>query len=122
MEQRRAPFAIVPIAAILDNRLTPEQLRVLIALLSFADAAGQAHPSHEHLSMRARAHPDNVKKAMRALEKMGWIKRHGAPHRGSNQQYQISHLYTPEGGVKSPPLSAPQRGGEITPPFSATKK
>ena len=138
MARKRALFAAVPIAAVLDNRLTPEQLRILISLLSFSDEDGRAHPSREQIALRARAHPDNVKKAIRALEKMQWITRTGAAHKGASMDYQINNLHAPAGdGIErelstgisssvetklSTDLSTAQRGGDFAPPLRESRE
>ena len=71
-------FAQVPIQAIQDSRLTLEQLRVLIALLSFGNKdGGSVWPKRALIAERTGMHPANISAATSALVKLGWLEKVG---------------------------------------------
>ena len=71
-------FAQVPIQVIQDSRLTLEQLRVLIALLSFGNKhGGSVWPKRALIAERTGMHPANISAATSALVKLGWIEKVG---------------------------------------------
>ena len=71
-------FAQVPIQAIQDSRLTLEQLRVLIALLSFGSKdGGSVWPKRALIAERTGMHPANISAATSALVKLGWLEKVG---------------------------------------------
>lgn len=80
-------FLCLPMAAVLDRRLTQETLRVLLALALHANEHGGCFPSRGLISRLTGIHPSNVSKATRKLEKYGWLtKKHCA---GSSNLYQL---------------------------------
>ncbi len=71
-------FAQVPIQVIQDSRLTLEQLRVLIALLSFGNKdGGSVWPKRALIAERTGMHPANISAATSALVKLGWLEKVG---------------------------------------------
>jgi hypothetical protein len=71
-------FAQVPIQVIQDSRLTLEQLRVLIALLSFGSKdGGSVWPKRALIAERTGMHPTNISAATSALVKLGWLEKVG---------------------------------------------
>lgn len=71
-------FAQVPIQVIQDSRLTLEQLRVLIALLSFGSKyGGSVWPKRALIAERTGMHPANISAATSALVKLGWLEKVG---------------------------------------------
>lgn len=71
-------FALVPVEAFGDKRLTLELLRVLGVLLSFRNVdSNRAWPTREAIAERCGMHPSNISKATKKLEQYGWIKKEG---------------------------------------------
>lgn len=84
-------FALVPVEVLADRRLTQEQMRVLIALLSFrAKNTDLVWPGRDALGERAGGmHPANVSKATSALVKLGWLEKDGNGGRSQSCCYRI---------------------------------
>ncbi len=83
-------FAMVPVEAIQDRRLTLEQMRVLIALLSFRNKAGDTvWPSREAIAERTGMHPANISNATSALVKLGWLEKDGKGGYSKATRYTI---------------------------------
>jgi len=71
-------FAMVPVEAIQDKRLTGRQFKVLCALLSIADdGVGEVWAKRETIARRAGVHVSHVSAATSSLVKFGWIEKHG---------------------------------------------
>jgi DNA-binding MarR family transcriptional regulator len=69
------PFAALPHDIAADPRLSPTDLRVLAALFYFARADASCWPSDEALAARVHRHPGTVRRALRRLEDLGYIRR-----------------------------------------------
>ncbi len=83
-------FALVPVEVIQDRRLTLEQMRVLIALLSFRNKAGDTvWPSREAIAERTGMHPANISKATSALVQLGWLEKDGKGGYSKATRYTI---------------------------------
>lgn len=84
-------FALVPVEVLADRRLTLEQMRVLVALLSFrARNTDLVWPGRDALGERAGGiHPANVSKATSALVELGWLEKDGNGGRSQSCCYRI---------------------------------
>lgn len=84
-------FAMVPVEVLADKRLTLEQMRVLIALLSFRNKnTDVVWPGREALADRAGGmHITNISKATSALVKLGWLEKDGDGARSQSCCYKI---------------------------------
>ena len=69
-------FSIVPIEVVKDKRLTLEQTRVLVALMSFRGKdTNIVFPSRKTLAERCGMHEANVSQATTKLVELGWLKK-----------------------------------------------
>lgn len=84
------PFAKMPIEVFLDHRLTLKQIRVLGAILSFANKDGRAHPKRKAIAERCGMLPDNVSRTTTQLCELGWLTKAGSGGYSMPSQYQIS--------------------------------
>jgi hypothetical protein len=84
-------FAVVPVNVIQDSRLTLEQLRVLVALLSFANNESDVvWPKRDALAKRTGGmHPANISAATAALERFGWVEKEGKGGFGKPVRYRL---------------------------------
>ena len=69
------PFAALPHDIAADPRLSPTDLRVLAALFYFARADASCWPSDAALAARVHRHPGTVRRALRRLESLGYLRR-----------------------------------------------
>lgn len=105
-----APFAIVPIDAARDHRLTAMQYRVLIAILSFRNRnSDTCYPSREKLAQRTGYSIANISKVTGALVNLGWLEKDGKGGRSSTTIYRVK---VPEFLRKSKPVVPPTRLSE----------
>ncbi len=71
-----SPFAIVPVEACQDPRLTKMQLRMLICLLSFrAKNTDTVWPSRDELSLRSGYSPSVCSRVTSQLVGLGWLEK-----------------------------------------------
>lgn len=84
-------FAIVPVEAIKDKRLTLEQLRVLVALFSFRGKnTNTVYPRREAIAERTGMHTANISSATSALERLGWLTKEGKGGHSKATRYTIT--------------------------------
>ena len=84
-------FAVVPIEAIQDRRLTLEQTRVLIALFSFRNkVTNTVWPSRSAISERTGMHPSNISSATTSLVHLGWLTKQGLGGFSKASRYTLS--------------------------------
>jgi DNA-binding MarR family transcriptional regulator len=111
-----AKFSIVPIEACADPRLTPTELRVLIALLSFRNKdTTLCNPKRESVAERTGLSENQVSKATTGLERHGWLKKDGKGGSGRSCHYvitvpELERFQNRNGsilGTKTVPESAP---------------
>ena len=69
------PFAAIPHDIAADPRLSPTDLRVLAALFYFARADASCWPGDDSIAARVDRHPGTVRRALRNLEDLGYIRR-----------------------------------------------
>ena len=101
------PFAALPHDIAADPRLTPTDLRVLAALFYFARADASCWPSDEALAARVHRHPGTVRRALRRLEDLGYIRREFTR---ANPTGRLIHLTCKEPDWPRPvPAPTPER-------------
>ena len=71
----RIPFAAIPHDIAADPRLSPTDLRVLAALFYFARADASCWPCDNSIAARVHRHPGTVRRSLRRLEDLGYIRR-----------------------------------------------
>ncbi|MBV8230733.1 MAG: helix-turn-helix domain-containing protein, partial [Planctomycetaceae bacterium] len=69
------PFAALPHDIAADPRLRPTDLRVLAALLYYARQEPSCYPSDAALAARVHRHPGTVRRCLKRLEVLGYIRR-----------------------------------------------
>ena len=69
------PFAAIPHDIAADPRLSPTDLRVLAALFYFARADASCWPCDNSIAARVHRHPGTVRRSLRHLEDLGYIRR-----------------------------------------------
>lgn len=83
-------FAVVPVEVIQDRRLTLEQMRVLIALMSFRNKAGDTvWPSRAAIAELTGMHTANISSATSALVNLGWLEKDGKGGYSKSTRYTI---------------------------------
>src|SRR5512135_127134 len=77
VHQRRQTvgFAALPHDIAADPRLSPTDLRVLAALLYYARQDPRCYPSDAALAARVHRHPGTVRRCLKRLEDLGYIRR-----------------------------------------------
>lgn len=127
-QPKQTPFAIVPLEAAQDHRLTAMQYRVLIALLTFRNRnTDTCCPRRELIAERCGYNLNSVSRATAQLVELGWLTKTGAGGRSSPSHYKITVPETlsypetvsdPDTKTLSDPdtqtLSDPERGKEQT--------
>ena len=73
--RQTVPFAIIPHDVAADPRLSPTDLRVLAALLYYARQDPSCYPSDASLAARVHRHPGTVRRCLKRLEDLGYIRR-----------------------------------------------
>jgi hypothetical protein len=91
-------FSILPIEALKDTRLTPRDLRVLIALHAFKDQAGRCWPSRGLLAALTGLPEARISVATTRLVALGWVAKEG---RGGRSQACRYRLGVPETVIES---------------------
>lgn len=86
-----ATFAIVPVEACQDPRLSKMQLRVLIALLSFrAKNTDTIWPKRQALSELCGYTERNISKTTSDLVKLGWLQKEGKGGYSNSCKYRVT--------------------------------
>ena len=117
-------FAIVPVEAALDLRLTAREYRVLIALLSFRNKDTQlAFPTREQIGERCHMAPTRVSATTSSLERKGWLAKQGKGGYGRattyrimvpENSYQLGNGYQSGNGYQIPDTQPSPPGGTPT--------
>jgi hypothetical protein len=97
-------FSILPIEALKDTRLTPRDLRVLIALHAFKDQAGRCWPSRGLLAALTGLPEARISVATSRLVTLGWVAKEG---RGGRSQACRYRLGVPETVTESVTVTDP---------------
>src|SRR5512135_793551 len=90
------PFAALPHDVSADPRLTPTDLRVLAALLYYARQDPSCYPSDASIAARVHRHPGTVRRCLKRLEDLGYIKREFFPASLENPTGRLIHLICTE--------------------------
>lgn len=113
-------FAKMPVEAFTDHRLTLKQIRVLGAILTFADRDGVAHPKALQIAERCGMLERHVSTITTQLAELGWLEKTGNGGKSTPAQYRVT---PPDLGSIKPPSNQggkcnqnPPRFGEQTPP------
>jgi hypothetical protein len=101
------PFAALPHDIAADPRLSPTDLRVLAALFYFARADASCWPTDEAIAARVHRHPGTVRRALRRLEGLGYLRREVTRE---NHTGRLIHLTCKEPDWPRPvPVPTPER-------------
>lgn len=74
----RAPYTTLPLGALLDERLSKMDYRVLLALASWRMRDHSVvWPTRHEIARRCGIHVSNVSKTTARLERLGWLKKEG---------------------------------------------
>ncbi len=91
MSEKKPQFAQIPIEAIMDDRLTPTQFKVLVAIISFRNAkTGKLNPSRAKISARCNIRETRISETTTELERLGWIKKAGLGGYSKSCEYEIT--------------------------------
>lgn len=91
-KKHKVPFVIIDHDIAADSRLTPTDLRVLAALLYYARQDSSCWPSDASLGSRIHRHPCTIRRSLKRLEDLEYIKREFFPSTASNPVGRIIHL------------------------------
>lgn len=83
------PFSIMPIQAFQDDRLTKTDLRVLGAILSWADKDRNAHPTRDQIAARCNLPLCKISTSTTHLVELGWLKKNGTGGHSKASDYQV---------------------------------
>ena len=105
------PFAAVPHDVAADPRLTPTDLRVIAALLYYACSKPMCYPSDAGIAERVHKHPGTVRRCLKRIEDLGYIRREFVTATPDNPTGRLIHLTFTEPGWARPTTQrdAPER-------------
>lgn len=90
MSIAQTPFGIVPVEVAMDQRLTLQQMRVLIALYTFRNRNTEmAHPTREEIRERTGMALSKISTATSDLERLGWLTKVGNGGRSKATRYRV---------------------------------
>mgnify|MGYP002387598966 CR=1 FL=1 len=90
MKSTQSPFGVVPVEVCMDQRLTLQQMRVLLALYTFRNRGTQlAHPTREQISARTGMALSKISVATTDLQRLGWLSKVGNGGRSRATTYRI---------------------------------
>jgi hypothetical protein len=101
------PFAALPHDLAADPRLSPTDVRVLLALLYFAKAKPDCWPGDRSIAARIGRSIGTVQRCLRKLEALGLVERRPA-HNPTGRTLVLRWRATPDAPVSDPP-AAPAR-------------
>jgi hypothetical protein len=91
MSEEKLPFAVMPIEAFFDRRLTLTQLRVLGALLSFRNrSTGTVFPGRAAIAARTGLPLTKISTTTTELVALGWLRKRGCGGRSSTCTYEVT--------------------------------
>lgn len=87
-----APFAMIPLAALLDRRLTFRPLKVFGAICSFRESSDVycVEAGRDEIASRCGFNPSIVSVATTELQRLGWLIKQGVGGRGMKTSYTIT--------------------------------
>ena len=90
MKHYQSPFGVVPVEVAMDQRLTLQQMRVLLALYTFRNRNTElTHPTREAISERTGMALTKISKATTDLERLGWLTKVGNGGRSQATRYRV---------------------------------
>lgn len=90
MKHHQSPFGIVPAEVAMDQRLTLQQMRVLLALYTFRNRNTElTHPTREAISERTGMALTKISTATTDLERLGWLTKVGNGGRSQATRYRV---------------------------------
>ena len=119
MSLNQSPFGIVPVEVAMDQRLTLQQMRVLVALYTFRNRNTEmAHPTREEIRERTGMALSKISTATSDLERLGWLTKTGNGGRSQATRYRVHVPETaPSSVTATKPVTATER---VTVPESVT--
>ena len=109
------PFAALPHDIAADPRLSPTDLRVLAALLYYARQDPSCYPSDASIAARVHRHPGTVRRCLKRLEDLGYIRREFVQATPANPTGRLIHLTCTEPDWPRPVSDTPERQCTPTP-------
>ena len=109
-------FSILPIEALKDTRLTPRDLRVLIALHAFRDQAGRCWPSRGLLAALTGLPERRITNVTTRLAALGWLSKEGNGGRSRACRYRLG---VPETVTRTVTVSEPET---VTDPVTVSEE
>ena len=113
-------FAALPHDIAADPRLSPTDLRVLAALLYYARQDPSCYPSDASLAARVHRHPGTVRRCLKRLEDLGYIRREFVQATPANPTGRLIHLTCPAPDWPRPVSDTPKRQCTPTPKHRRT--
>jgi hypothetical protein len=107
------PFAALPHDIAADPRLSPTDVRVLLALLFWARAAAICWPSDPSIAARIGRSVGTVQRSLRKLAALGLIERRPTRENPTGRLILLRWRATPEAPAPQPPASAARDEGRI---------
>jgi hypothetical protein len=85
-------FAMIPLAAIADNRLTLRMLKTFAAICSFRKSADDfsVQAGRDEIAKHCGLHPSIISTATTELERIGWLEKKGIGGRSMKTTYRIT--------------------------------
>lgn len=85
-------FAMIPLAAIADNRLTLRMLKTFAAICSFRKSADDfsVQAGRDEIAKHCGLHPSIISTATTELERLGWLEKKGIGGRSMKTTYLIT--------------------------------
>src|SRR6266511_2371693 len=114
------PFAALPHDIAADPRLSPTDLRVLAALLYYARQDPSCYPSDASIAARVHRHPGTVRRCLKRLEDLGYIRREFVQATPANPTGRLIHLTCTEPDWPRPTPDIPERQCTPTPERQCT--
>ena len=118
------PFAALPHDIAADRRLTPTDLRVLAALLFYACSKPTCYPSDAGIADRVHKHPGTIRRSLKRLEDLGYIRREFVPATPANPTGRLIHLTFTAPDWSRPhqePVPTPERRAHPSPRAAHTQ-
>ena len=100
VEVGSSPFAIIPLGAIRDSRLTPREMQILGLICSHLNHERICWPSQSRIAQMARVSTQTVQKCVEHLAKAGYLRLKLRKGDGCGDDRIIIQVLYPEPEVK----------------------